>query len=60
MLRESAFAVGDAKYWYRPLDVSLKGRGDPFTNKTSFQIAFYMQHAGTEWGDLTNGQLWRL
>jgi hypothetical protein len=28
--------------------------------KTSFQIAFYMQHAGTEWGDLTNGQLWRL
>jgi hypothetical protein len=25
LLRGSAFAVGDAKYWDRPLDVSLKG-----------------------------------
>jgi hypothetical protein len=33
LLQGSAFAVGDAKYWDRPLDVSLKGRGDPFTNK---------------------------
>jgi len=61
LLRGSAFAIGDAKYWDRPLDVSLKGRGDPFTNKNSgFQISFYMQHAGTEWGILTNGRLWRL
>src|SRR5215210_6360952 len=61
LLASSAFAVGDAKYWDRPLDVSLKGRGDPFTNKNpSYQISFYMQHAGTEWGILTNGQLWRL
>src|SRR5215210_4347489 len=61
LLASSAFAVGDAKYWNRPLDVSLKGRGDPFTNKNpSYQISFYMQHAGTEWGILTNGQLWRL
>ena len=33
LLRGSAFAVGDAKYWERPLDVSLKGKGDLFTNK---------------------------
>lgn len=31
------------------------------TNKNpGFQISFYMQHAGTEWGILTNGRLWRL
>lgn len=57
-----AFAVGDAKYWDRPLDISLKRAGsDPFTNKNpSYQIAFYMQHAGLPWGILTNGRLWRL
>ena len=33
LLRGRAFAVGDAKQWDRPLDVSLKGRGDPFSNK---------------------------
>ena len=61
LLRGSAFAVGDAKYWERPLDVSLKGKGNPFTNKNpSFQISFYMQHAGAQWGMLTNGRLWRL
>ncbi len=62
LLRGSAFAVGDAKFWDRPLDASLKGRDkDAFTNKNpSFQIPFYMQHAGTEWGILTNGRLWRL
>ena len=32
LLRGGAFAIGDAKYWDRRLDVSLKGRGDPFTN----------------------------
>jgi hypothetical protein len=61
VLRGSALAVGDAKYWDRPLDVSLKGHGDPFSNKNpSYQISFYMLHAGTEWGILTNGRLWRL
>lgn len=57
-----AFAVGDAKYWDRPLDISLKRTGsDPFTNKNpSYQIAFYMQHARLDWGMLTNGRLWRL
>ncbi|MBA3533616.1 MAG: Eco57I restriction-modification methylase domain-containing protein, partial [Ardenticatenales bacterium] len=56
------FAVGDAKYWERPLDVTLKGVGpDPFSNRNpSYQIAFYMQHAGVPWGILTNGRLWRL
>ncbi len=36
LLRGSAPAVGDAKYWDRPLDVSLKGgkgKGDPFTKQ---------------------------
>ena len=61
-LQGRAFAVGDAKYWDRPLDVSLKSvGGDPFTNKNpSYQIAFYLQHSGLDWGILTNGRLWRL
>ncbi len=61
-LRGRAFAVADAKYWDRPLDLSLKkGNQDAFSNKNpSFQISFYMQHAGTDWGILTNGRLWRL
>ena len=35
LLRGNAFAVGDAKYWERSLDNSLKGgkARDPFTNK---------------------------
>lgn len=62
LLQSRAIAVGDAKYWDRPLDVSLKrSGGDPFTNKNpSYQIAFYMQHSGLDWGILTNGRLWRL
>ena len=61
-LKGSAFAVADAKYWERPLDVSLKGgKRDAFSNKNpSYQVSFYMQHSGTEWGILTNGRLWRL
>lgn len=56
-----AFAVGDAKHWDRPLDRNRSGSGDPFTNKNpAYQIAFYMQHSGVEWGILTNGRLWRL
>ncbi len=56
------FAVGDAKYWDRPLDMTLKVKsGDAFSNKNpAFQIHFYMQHSGAEWGILTNGRLWRL
>ena len=62
LVQGRAFAVGDAKYWDRPLDVSLKSMGgDPFTNKNpSYQISFYMQHSGLDWGILTNGRLWRL
>ena len=62
LLQGRALAVGDAKYWDRPLDVSLKrAGGDPFNNKNpSYQIAFYMQHSGLDWGILTNGRLWRL
>jgi hypothetical protein len=61
-LEGKAFAVADAKYWERPLDISMKGRSkDAFSNKNpSYQVAFYMQHTGTEWGILTNGRLWRL
>ena len=62
LLAGHAIAVGDAKAWDRPLDVSLKRvGGDPFTNKNpSYQISFYMQHTGLDWGILTNGRLWRL
>ena len=62
LLAVGAFAVGDAKYWDCPLDMAIKGRsGDPFTNKNpSYQIAFYIQHSGLEWGILTNGRSWRL
>ena len=61
-LRPGGLAVGDAKYWDRPLDVTIKATGgDPFTNKNpSYQIAFYIQHSGLSWGILTNGRLWRL
>jgi len=61
---QGGFAVGDAKYWQRPLDVAAKDKAksnDLFTNKTpGYQIAFYIQHSGVEWGILTNGRLWRL
>ena len=62
LLAVEAFAVGDAKYWDCPLDMAIKGKGgDSFTNKNpSYQIAFYIQHSGLEWGILTNGRLWRL
>jgi len=62
LLERRAYAVADAKYWERPLDVATKTKaGDPFTNKNpSYQIAFYVQHSGIEWGILTNGRLWRL
>jgi Eco57I restriction-modification methylase len=62
LLQNRAFAVGDAKYWDRPLDVTLKqAGGDLFTNKNpAYQIAFYVRHSGVEWGILTNGRLWRL
>ncbi|MGB3683122.1 MAG: N-6 DNA methylase [Rubrobacteraceae bacterium] len=63
LLSGKSFAIGDAKYWDRALDLPLKGKksGDPFTNKNpSYQISFYMRHAGTDWGILTNGRLWRL
>jgi hypothetical protein len=62
LLRQSAFAVGDAKSWDRPLDKALAGKGsDPFSNKNpSYQIFFYMLHSGLPWGILTNGRKWRL
>ncbi len=61
LLSGKSFAVGDAKYWDRPLDVALKGgKKDSLTNNPSFQISFYMRHAGTDWGILTNGRFWRL
>ena len=62
LLQGKAFAVGDAKYWNRSLDGAGKqSSGDPFTNKNpSYQIWFYMEQSGVEWGILTNGRLWRL
>ena len=62
LLKNRAFAVADAKYWERPLDISLQGsKRNAFSNKNpGYQISFYIQHSGTEWGILTNGKFWRL
>lgn len=61
-LRSGGLAVGGAKHWDRPLDVTIKATGgDPFTNKNpAYQIAFYIQHSGLAWGILTNGRRWWL
>ena len=64
LLAGKAYAVGEAKYWQRPLDVSQKHGGDSpselLNHNPSYQISFYMRHTGVEWGILTNGRLWRL
>jgi len=60
--RQGGIAVGDAKHWDRPLDLASRSKDeDLFNNKNpSYQIAFYVQHSGVDWGILTNGRLWRL
>lgn len=57
---KAALAVGDAKYWERRLDVSSPGDDEDLSRVPADQIAFYMRHAGTPWGILTNGRRWRL
>lgn len=59
---EGGIAVGDAKYWNRPLDIAVRQKtGDALSNKNpSYQIFFYMLHSGVTWGILTNGKQWRL
>lgn len=59
---EGGIAVGDAKYWNRPLDNAIKRKSaDPLSNKNpSYQIYYYMLHSGVKWGILTNGKQWRL
>ncbi|MGH2391844.1 MAG: hypothetical protein ACRDIE_26925, partial [Chloroflexota bacterium] len=60
LLAGRAYAVGDAKYWDRPLDIS-KVSGDLLTNvNPASQIEFYIRYSGVPWGILTNGRLWRL
>ena len=60
--KQGSYAVGDAKFWDRPLDMALAGKSkDVFSNKNpGYQIYFYLLHSGVEWGILTNGRLWRL
>jgi len=62
LLEGRAIAVGEAKAWDHPLDISPKRKEDVFySNKNpSYQIAFYILHTGLDWGILTNGRLWRL
>jgi hypothetical protein len=56
-----ASAVGDAKFWGRPLDRELRDPRDRLTNTNpSFQIVNYLVATGVEWGILTNGREWRL
>ena len=60
VLAGRAYAVGDAKYWDRPLDIS-KVSEDHLTNvNPASQIEFYIRYSGVSWGILTNGRLWRL
>ena len=57
----TATAVGDAKYWDRPLDKKDTKGKDGFTNANpNFQIDFYLRASNLKWGVLTNGRLWRL
>lgn len=60
--KQGSYAVGDAKFWDRPLDMALTGKSkDVFSNKNpGYQIYFYMLHSGVDWGILTNGRQWRL
>lgn len=56
-----AVALGDAKYWERPLDSKGIAEKDLYTNANpSFQIVNYLTVTGLEWGILTNGSRWRL
>ncbi|MFN8470236.1 MAG: Eco57I restriction-modification methylase domain-containing protein [Caldilineaceae bacterium] len=55
-----AFAVGDAKYWERRLDVSVPGEQAEINRIPAEQIAYYILHSGVTWGILTNGRRWRL
>ncbi len=59
---QGGIAVGDAKYWNRPLDTAIRqSTTDALSNKNpNYQIYFYMLHSGVTWGILTNGRLWRL
>ncbi|MCD6170298.1 MAG: class I SAM-dependent DNA methyltransferase, partial [Candidatus Latescibacteria bacterium] len=58
---KTALAVGDAKYWDRPLDKKIKGKGNPFDNSNpNYQIDIYLRATAKKWGLLTNGRLWRL
>jgi type I restriction-modification system DNA methylase subunit len=60
-LRTGALAVGDAKYYDRPLDAALKkASGNDINAHPGIQIDFYIRHSGLAWGLLTNGRLWRL
>jgi len=59
-LKDSAYAIGDAKKWDRSLD-KASNENDAFNNKNpSYQIFFYVLHSGLPWGILTNGRQWRL
>lgn len=53
-----AIAVGDAKYWDRPLDT--RGKNERDFGNPSYQIHVYLDSTGLDWGILTNGRKWRL
>ncbi len=55
-----ALAVGDAKYWDRPLDTRGEGESERDFGNPSYQIHVYLDSTGLDWGILTNGRKWRL
>lgn len=56
----NALAVGDAKYWDRPLDTRGEGESERDFGNPSYQIHVYLDSTGLDWGILTNGRKWRL
>ncbi len=59
-LQATALAVADAKYWERPLDVTLRQAASSAKENPAKQIDDYIRHSGLAWGILTNGRYWRL
>ncbi|MFO8007857.1 MAG: hypothetical protein R6V05_08985 [Candidatus Brocadiia bacterium] len=61
---ERAAALGEAKYWQRPLQQGKAGdarEAEPERNRSPhFQMVDYLRAADASWGILTNGAQWRL
>lgn len=56
-----ALAVGQVTRWGERLGKKQRGGDANFSGRNpSWQIDFYLQHIGVDWGILSNGRFWRL